>query len=82
MAPTVGVVVLWFLARHWTALCLEPHDLWISKAVAGRPKDREFCRAMTERNLVKAKILLQRLEMTAGLNPAIRKLVCGFIENA
>ncbi len=65
-----------------TALCLEPHDLWISKAVAGRPKDREFCRAMTERNLVKAKILLQRLEMTAGLNPAIRKLVCGFIENA
>jgi hypothetical protein len=64
-----------------TALCLEPHDLWISKAVAGRPKDREFCRALIERNLVKAKILHQRLEMIASLNPAVRKQVSGFIED-
>jgi len=28
------------------AWCLEVHDLWISKAVAGRPKDREFCAAL------------------------------------
>src|SRR3990167_9385120 len=26
-----------------TALCLEPHDLWISKAIANRDKDRKFC---------------------------------------
>jgi hypothetical protein len=26
-----------------TAWCLELHDLWISKAMAGRAKDREFC---------------------------------------
>ena len=64
-----------------TALCLEPHDLWISKAVAGRPKDKEFCRALIERNLVEAKILHQRLEMIASLNPAVRKQVSGFIEN-
>jgi len=62
-----------------TALCLEPHDLWISKAVAGRPKDREFGRALIERNLVEAKILRQRLEMIASLNPAVRKQVSGFI---
>jgi len=24
------------------------HDLWISKAIAGRPKDVEFCRALAE----------------------------------
>ena len=24
------------------AYCLEPHDLWVSKAIAGRPKDVEF----------------------------------------
>ena len=63
-----------------TALCLEPHDLWISKAVAGRPKDKEFCRALIERNLVESKILHQRLEMIASLNPAVRKQVSGFIE--
>ena len=38
-------------ANGVTALCLEPHDLWISKAVAGRPKDREFCQALLERSL-------------------------------
>jgi hypothetical protein len=63
-----------------TALCLEPHDLWISKAVAGRPKDREFCRALTERNLVEANILSKRLEMIVSLNPAVRKQVTGLIE--
>ncbi len=35
------------------ALCLDPHDLWISKAIAGRPKDREFCEALLTRNLVR-----------------------------
>lgn len=64
-----------------TALCLEPHDLWISKAVAGRLKDREFCQALIERNLVEANILCQRLEMTASLNPAVRKRASSFIGN-
>ena len=64
-----------------TALCLEPHDLWISKAVAGRPKDKEFCRALIERNLVEVKILHQRLDMIASLNPVVRKQIYDFIEN-
>ena len=62
-----------------TALCLEPHDLWISKAVAGRPKDREFCNALIERNLVEAKTLRQRLEKIKNLNPAIKKQVSSLI---
>lgn len=62
-----------------TAYCLEPNDLWVSKAIAGRPKDKEFCRAMTERNLVNKKILRQRLEMIPDLGPAIRKQVSGLI---
>jgi len=32
-----------------TALCLEIHDLWISKAAAGRPKDVEFCTALLDK---------------------------------
>jgi hypothetical protein len=62
-----------------TALCLEPHDLWISKAVAGRPKDREFCKALIERNIVAAKTLRQRLKKVKGLNPAIYKRASSFI---
>lgn len=61
------------------ALCLEPHDLWISKAVAGRPKDRKFCKALIERNLVEATTLRQRLEKTKTLNPAIKKQVSNLI---
>lgn len=33
---TVGVV----------AWCLSPQDLWVAKALAGRPKDFELCRAL------------------------------------
>jgi len=62
-----------------TAHCLEPHDLWISKAVAGRPKDLEFCRALTKRNLVDAKTLRQRLQKVKPLNPAVRKQVSSLI---
>ena len=62
-----------------TALCLEPHDLWISKAVAGRPKDREFCKALIARNLVEAKTLRQRLDKIKTLNPAIKKQASGLI---
>ena len=62
-----------------TALCLEPHDLWISKAVAGRPKDREFCQALLERKLVDVKTLRQRLEKVEDLNPVIRKQISSLI---
>ena len=49
------------------ALCLEIHDLWLSKALADREKDREFCRALIERGLVDRDILKRRLETVDDL---------------
>ena len=49
------------------ALCLEPHDLWLSKIIAGRPKDLEFCRALETGGLVDADELLDRLGAVEAL---------------
>lgn len=62
-----------------TALCLEPHDLWISKAVAGRPKDIDFCKALMRRNLVNVKTLQARLKKVRGLKAEIRIAVANRI---
>lgn len=48
-----------------TGLCLEPHDLVISKYVAGRGKDREYVRAAARHRLVDRATLLDRLDRTA-----------------
>jgi hypothetical protein len=52
-----------------TAWCLELHDLWISKAIAGRPKDREFCDELLKRRCVDAATLLERLKKVKGQPP-------------
>ena len=61
------------------AWCLEPHDLWISKAVASRPKDIEFCGALLQRDLVSADHLRERLAMVADLDSRIRVAVAARI---
>ena len=48
--------------RGVVAWCLEPHDLWISKMIAGRPKDLEFGRALLEGRIVDPAQLMKRLE--------------------
>lgn len=63
-----------------TARCLEPHDLWISKAIAGRPKDREFCSALAARGLVEPDVLRARLRAVAGLDAAVRDTVEAIID--
>ena len=50
-----------------TALCLEPHDLWVSKAIAHRPKDVEFCEALLREELVESALLRQRLDTVPDL---------------
>lgn len=55
-----------------TAWCLEVHDLWISKAIAGRPKDLEFCAALVRRGLVKARVLRDRLRKVVELDERVR----------
>lgn len=52
-----------------TAYCLELHDLWISKAMAGRPKDREFCAELLERRCVDPATLEERLKKVKGQLP-------------
>jgi hypothetical protein len=62
-APGTNGVIAW---------CLEPHDLWVSKAVAGRPKDLEFCRALLARALVSSALLRERLAQVGTLDPRVR----------
>ena len=59
-------------------LCLEVHDLAISKYVAGRPKDLAFTRVLARHGLTREATLLVRAAATK-LEPALRKLVGGRI---
>lgn len=47
-----------------TGLCLEVHDLAISKYVAGRAKDREFTLALAQHGMTRQPTLLARLKRT------------------
>ena len=47
-----------------TGLCLEPHDLLISKYVAGREKDRDYVRSAARHRLADRQTLLGRLALT------------------
>ncbi len=60
------------------AWCLEPHDLWLSKAVAGRDKDLEFCRALLKLGIVSRSTLTERLAAMA-IAPQVRGAVEGRI---
>ena len=64
------------------AHCLEIHDLWISKAIAGRNKDREFCRRLQEFRLVDKNELAERLAAVDGLDGAVRTRVGEIIGGA
>lgn len=68
--PATSGVVAW---------CLELHDLWISKAVAGRPKDHELCRALLEDGHVVPGTLAERLEAVPDLDSAPRERVRAWV---
>lgn len=61
--------------RGVTAWCIELHDLWVSKAVAGRHKDIEFCRALLQRGVVGSQVLRERLSAVPELDERIRAAV-------
>jgi hypothetical protein len=71
--PATNGVVAW---------CLEPHDIWVSKAIAGRPKDTEFCDALVARSLVRRDVLRKRLAKVVALDPTVRAAVAAAIERA
>jgi len=60
--------------RGVIAWCLEPHDLWISKMIAGRPKDLEFGRALLERGIVEPAELMKRLEAVDAQEPVRKRI--------
>jgi hypothetical protein len=47
-----------------TGLCLEVHDLAISKLVAQRPKDLEFVQELVRRDMIQKRSMLRLLEET------------------
>lgn len=69
--PNTNGVVAW---------CLEIHDLWISKAIASRRKDIEFCAALIAEDLVDTGTLVCRLDKVDGIEAAKRVHVVGLIE--
>ncbi len=68
--------------RGVVAWCLELHDLWISKAVAGRPKDMEFCSAFLKRGLVDPDVLRNRLASTPDLPEPVSVRIRSLIDRS
>ena len=62
-SPQTGGVVAW---------CLDLHDLWLAKAVAGRPKDLEFCRAFVYAGHVDPDILRERLKLISDISDPVK----------
>ena len=60
-------------------LCLEVHDLVVSKYVASREKDREFNRSAIRHGLVQRDVLLGRLDVTS-LDPSVKQILQQQIE--
>lgn len=59
-------------------LCLDVHDLAISKYVAGRPKDLDFNAELARHRLMSADVLLARLGDT-DIDASLRRVVAGRI---
>jgi hypothetical protein len=57
-----------------TGLCLEVHDLAISKLVAGREKDLEFLLGLSLHKMISLEILKARLESTSLADE--RRILC------
>lgn len=61
-----------------TGLCLEVHDLAISKYAAGREKDLDFTRELARHGMTNERVLLERLAATDLAKP-LRTLIVGRI---
>lgn len=61
-------------------LCLEPHDLVVSKLVAGREKDLEFTIALIEAGPIDTRVLAERAQQLETV-PAVKRRVQRWAEN-
>lgn len=67
--------------RGAKGLCLEVHDLLVSKVIAGREKDHAFLREAARHRMAYPETLLRRLA-TVEVDPAIREKARAAIEKA
>jgi hypothetical protein len=61
--------------------CLEPHDLAVSKLVAGRPKDVRFVETMLQTKLVSPDTVRERLACTISISPQARQIALATLEH-
>ncbi len=61
-------------SRPGYARCLEPHDLVVSKLVAGRPKDIDFATALIAHGFVNTTTLHERAEMLDQPTTVVRRV--------
>lgn len=67
--------------RGARGLCLEVHDLLVSKAIAGREKDLAFLSEAGEHELADPEVLLRRLDSVA-VDEAVRQAAKGVVRRA
>lgn len=60
-------------------LCLEPHDMVISKLIAGREKDKVVAKALATAKLIDSEILYERLDATE-VNKEIKEIIRAHID--
>jgi hypothetical protein len=67
-------------AKPGRAVCLEPHDLVISKLVAGRMKDREFAQELVAHGLVDP-VTLSKRAVLLPVPGAVKRRVLAWIDS-
>ncbi|MGI8608697.1 MAG: DUF6036 family nucleotidyltransferase [Candidatus Dormibacteria bacterium] len=48
------------------ALCLEPHDLWVAKAMRSEPRDVAYCQALAASGRLSLEVITERLGVTSA----------------
>jgi hypothetical protein len=79
VTPFAGIPTAAERARVYREFARSESTLWIATAIANRPKDVQFCRALATRGLVDATTLVERLAMVTGLDARVRSSVEGRI---
>lgn len=67
------------------AVCLDAHDLVVSKLCAGREKDKEFASALLSAGLISERILLERaamLDVPGAVIARVRAMILRCAKNA
>lgn len=59
--------------------CLEPHDLAVSKLIAGRDKDFDFVSVMIAARIVSAAVVKERIKLTVA-DPSLLQRALAWVE--